>query len=143
MIIRKYHLHLHSISVHFTTSLYPVALFFLGLHYLAGDPSFRTTYFYMMILSTISCPFAFVTGIVEWKQKFQGKRAWIYLQKIRYGIVLTVLGSLCTVWYGLDPDVLSSERAVRGTFVVLNLCVLAVTIYLGHLGGKIAFHTPH
>ena len=142
MIIGKYNLHLHSISVHFTTSLYPVALFFLVLHYLAGDPSFRTTYFYMMILSTISCPFSYVTGIVEWKQKFQGKRAWIHVQKIRYGVVFTVLGSQFTAEYGLDTDVLSSERAVRGTFVVMNLCVLAVTIYLGHLGGKIAFHTP-
>ncbi len=142
MTIEKYNLHLHSISVHFTTSLYPVALFFLGLHYLIGDPSFRTTYFYIMILSTVSCPFSYVTGIVEWKQKFQGKRARIYLQKIRYGIVLTVLGSLCTAWYGMDPDVLSGRSVVQGMFVFMNLCVFAVTVYLGHLGGKIAFHTP-
>ena len=61
-------LHLHGISIHFTSALYPVAILFMFLFLLFGKTSFLQTYFYMMVLATLSLPFSYLTGILEWSR---------------------------------------------------------------------------
>ncbi len=70
--IGKYDVHVHSISVHFTNALYPVALFFLILSYFYQTDASLFTYFHLMILATFSVPISYITGIMEWKQKYRG-----------------------------------------------------------------------
>jgi hypothetical protein len=43
-----------NISAHFTNTLYPVAVFFLFLYHFTAQESFRSTYFYLMVLATIT-----------------------------------------------------------------------------------------
>jgi hypothetical protein len=132
-------IHIHTISVHFTNALYPVAIVFLFLFLLLGKVSFHQTYFYIMVLATLSVPFSYLTGIFEWKRRFEGAEIWsmiwstdiiredrvkiqILFAKIRYGLVIFAIGDILSMVY-----------------ILLNLSILPPLIYLGHLGGIIVY----
>jgi uncharacterized membrane protein len=143
MEIEKLGVRFHSITVHFTVALFPVAIFFLILYLLFHQDSFRHTYFSLTILATLSIPFSYLTGIVVWKKRYRGVKTHIFVDKIRYGLILPVVGVLCSVWYWLNPDVLDDRGLLIIIFLILNLSTLPITLYLGHLGGKLAFKVPH
>ena len=132
-------LHLHGISIHFTSALYPVAVLFMFLFLLLGKTSFLQTYFYMMVLATLSLPFSYLTGIIEWKQKFEGAPLPIFTAKIICGIALFVIGAACTVWYALWPGVLEGGGVAMAAFILLNVSILPLLACLGYLGGKILY----
>lgn len=139
----KYNLHLHSISVHFTNGLYPVAVFFLVLYKIFQQDSFRLTYYNLLVLASFYAPISFFTGFIEWKQKYKGARVKIFLKKIKYGIVLLSLGSLCALWAFASPDILLDSGSLHFIFLVLNLAIIPVVTYLGYLGGKLIFGGSH
>jgi len=139
MRIGKIDILLHPIAVHFTNALFPVAFFFLVLYFLFHNDSFRQTYFYILVLATISSPIAYLTGIIDWKQKYKGTMTSVFSKKIRSGIGLMAVGALCTAWYGFYPSVVDDAGVARTIFLALNLSTLPLTIVLGHLGGKLVF----
>ena len=142
MQIGKIYLQFHPIAVHFTNALFPVSLFFLILYLIFRLESFRYTYFYILALATISSPIAYLTGIVDWKQKYRGAKTSTFVKKIRSGIVLIIVGIICTAWYGTYPNVLDGAGAETIVFLGLNLSTLPLTVALGHLGGKLVFMVP-
>lgn len=139
MKIGKSDILLHPIAVHFTNALFPVAFFFLVLYFLFHNDSFRQTYFSILVLATISSPIAYLTGIIDWKQRYKGAMTSIFSKKIRSGIGLMVVGVICTVWYGFYPSVVDERGVARIIFLALNLSTLPLTVVLGHLGGKLVF----
>ena len=139
MKIGKFYLQFHPVAVHFTNALFPVSLFFLILYLVFQLDSYRDTYFYILALATISSPIAYVTGIVDWKKRYRGAKTSTFVKKIRSGIVLIIVGIICTAWYGTYPDVLDSTGAGTIVFLGLNLSTLPLTVTLGHLGGKLVF----
>lgn len=143
MRIGKYDLHLHSISVHFTNALYPVAILFLVLYQFYRQDSFRYTYFYLMILATLSAPISYLTGVIEWKKKYKGAKVRLFIRKYQWGFILFVVGVLCTLWYGFYPGVLEDAGVLQILFLFLNFSVLPLTVYLGYLGSKLVFGGSH
>ena len=143
MRIGKYDLHLHSISVHFTNALYPVAILFLVLYHFYRQDSFRYTYFYLMILATLSTPISYLTGVIEWKKKYKGAKVRLFIRKYQWGFILFVVGALCTLWYGFYPEVLEDAGVLHILFLLLNFSVLPLIVYLGYLGSKLVFGGSH
>ncbi len=143
MKIGKYDLHLHSMSAHFTAALYPVAIFFLILSYFYEKDSALFAYFYLMVLATVSAPVSYLTGIIEWKQKYKGAKVRIFDRKYRYGLVLCALGAICTLWYGYYPEIIEDNGGSRILFLSLNIATLPLVVYLGFLGGKLVFGSAH
>jgi uncharacterized membrane protein len=139
MKLGKIYLQFHPIAVHFTNALFPVALFFLILYLFFRLDSYKDTYFYILALATISSPIAYVTWIVDWKKRYKGAKTSTFVRKIRSGIVLIIVGIICTAWYGTYPDVLDGTGAGNIVFLGLNLSTLPLTVALGHLGGKLVF----
>lgn len=131
--------HVHSILIHFTNALYPVAILFMFLSLLFRKESFNDTYFYLMLAATLSAPFSYLTGILEWKKRYHGAMVQIFLVKIRYGMVIFVIGGCCTLWFYLSPTILMERGLISIFFVLLNLSILPPLIYLGHLGGIIVY----
>lgn len=131
--------HIHSIFIHFTSALYPVAIFFMFLFLLFEKTSFRQTYFYIMVLATLSVPFSYLTGILEWKQKYEGSELPIFTAKIRYGLVMLAIGGCCTIWHLVNPEVLEGGNILSVVYVFLNLSILPPLVYLGYLGGIILY----
>ena len=140
--IRLFEIPFHMISVHFPTALYPVAIFFLFLALIFDRNSFRNLYFYLMIIATFFTPISYFTGILEWKKKFRGARTHIFINKIRYGIILNVVGGLCTTWYWFCPGILNHIGVFNIVFIILNISIIPLVIYLGHLGGRLIYGLP-
>ncbi len=132
----------HALSVHFPTALYPVAIIFLFLALIFDRDSFRSTYFYLMIIAAFSTPISHFTGIVEWKNKYRGARTHIFINKIRFSLILSVVGGLCTTWYWIYPEILDYTGIYNIIFIVLNISIIPLVIYLGHLGGKLIYGLP-
>ena len=143
MKIGKYTIRLHSISAHFTNTLYPVAILFLVLYYFTARDSFRNTYFYLMVLATLIAPVTYLTGIIEWKQKFKGAKVKVFVRKYSYGLVLLGLGTLCTLWYYVDPWIVIDKGGWHIPFIILNFSILPLAVYLGYLGGKLVYGVTH
>lgn len=143
MKIGKYNLHIHSISVHFINGLYPVAVFFLILYNIFQKDSFRFTYYNLLIFLSFSAPISFLTGFIEWKQKYKGAKVGIFLKKIKFGLVLIGLGTLSVLWLLLSPDILLDSSSLHTVFISLNLAIIPVVTYLGYLGGKLVFGGSH
>ena len=141
--ISKSHIHPHSISVHFTNGLYPVALLFLILYMIFQHESFRSTYFYVLLLASISTPISFLTGIIEWKKKYKGVRVRIFVRKYTCGTALMGAGIASTVWYSLSPDIIIKSGVLHIVFLLLNFSILPLVAYLGYLGGKLIFGGTH
>jgi len=132
-------IHYHSILIHFTNGLYPVAIFFMLLYLITGRDSFRHTYFYIITLATLSVPFSYLTGILQWRKKFQAMMIDIFYTKLRYGLLMFLLGACATIWNFFSPNILAEGSILRVVFVLLNLAILPPLVYLGHLGGIIVY----
>jgi len=143
MKIGKIELHPHSIAVHFTNALFPVALLFLVLYLFFQEVSFRQSYFYILILATLSSPVSYLAGIVDWKQRYRGAKTSLFAKKIRYGLILMVGGVVCTAWHYFDPTILDEAGVAMIVFLALNLLTLPLTVVLGHLGGRLVFMVQH
>ncbi len=132
----------HALFVHFPTALYPVAIIFLFLALIFERESFSNSYFYLMIIATFFTPISHYTGILEWKKKFRGARTHIFINKIRFGIILNVVGGLCTTWYWLCPGILGHIGVFNIAFIILNISIIPIVAYLGHLGGRLVYGLP-
>jgi hypothetical protein len=117
-------------------------MLFLALGLGFEHEPFRQTYFYLMVLAVMSTPVSYATGIVEWKQKYKGARVRVFVIKYRLGLVMMALGFLCALWYWLRPAVLEGGGTAV-LFVLLNFSILPVIVYMGYLGGKVAFGGGH
>jgi hypothetical protein len=80
-----------------------------------------------------------VTGVIDWKKKYKGAKTSVFVEKIRSGIVLIIVGVICTAWYGTNPEVVDGTGMGTIIFLGLNLSTLPLTVALGHLGGKLVF----
>lgn len=143
MIVGKYNIHLHSILVHFTNALYPTAIFFLILSYFYRRDFCLFAYFHVMLLATISVPFSYITGLIEWKRKYRGAKVKLFVNKYRCGLILFILGTICTGWYGYYNNIVLDNSGLRTIFFLCNLAILGLTTYLGYLGGKLVFGGAH
>lgn len=140
--IRFLEIPFHALFVHFPTALYPVAIIFLILALVFDRDSFRDTYFYLMIIAAFFTPISHVTGIVEWKNKYRGAKTHIFINKIRFSLILSVVGGLCTAWYWFCPEILNYTGIYTIIFIMLNISTIPLIIYLGHLGGKLVYGLP-
>lgn len=133
----------HAMFVHFPIALYTAAVFFLFLALFSDKDSFRNSYFYLMIMATLFTPISHFTGILEWKKKYRGVRTHIFINKNRYGLILILVGGVCTTWYWFYPGILDNTGVLNIVFIILNIFILPLVGYLGHLGGKLVYGLPH
>ncbi|WP_096894780.1 DUF2231 domain-containing protein [Candidatus Scalindua japonica] len=132
----------HALCVHFPTALYPVAIIFLFLALIFDRNSFRNTYFYLMIIAVFFTPISHFTGILEWKNKYRGAKTHIFINKIRFSLILSVVGALCVIWYWFFPETLNYTGIYNIIFIILNISTIPLIVYLGHMGGKLVYGLP-
>ncbi|MEE9543050.1 MAG: DUF2231 domain-containing protein, partial [Thermodesulfobacteriota bacterium] len=99
-------LHFHTISVHFSSALFPVACLFIFLYLVTGNITFERSYFYLMVIATLSLPVSYLAGLYEWRRSHQQAMVPIFMAKIRFGVVVFVLGAGATLWRAFSPGVL-------------------------------------
>jgi len=129
----------HAVASHFVNGLVPVSVLFMLLTLITADPYFEHTIIHLIAIASMMIPPAFLSGIRDWRIKFQGGRAPIFYRKIVLSIILTLLCasviSIRLAWP--DPFAAGGEIAwLYGGCIFLTLPVVAL---LGHLGGKLAY----
>lgn len=137
--IGRLDLYPHPVTVHFTNALFPVAVLFLILYTVTDQAPFAHTYLHTILLATLSAPVSFMTGMIEWKQKYKAAKTSVFTKKSRLGLTLSLTGFLCTIWAWVDKGILSSSGPLHMLFLLANILCLGLVAYVGHLGGKLVF----
>ncbi|HCD35602.1 hypothetical protein EKD00_06810 [Chlorobium phaeovibrioides] len=129
---------LHAIAAHFSNGLIPVAVLYLLLAIPGGNVFFEHTVKHIIIITLLAIPVSFASGIHDWKTKYRGAKAPVFMKKIRLSIILFVL---CFAGVGLRlalPDVMAEAGILRWLYIGILLSMLPVVTLLGHYGGKLA-----
>ncbi|MBT1074252.1 hypothetical protein KJB29_03090 [Geobacter grbiciae] len=130
---------LHAVAAHFNNGLIPVALFFLFISILTGNPYFEHTVLHLLIVAIVMVPVSFLSGLRDWRRNFGGGRAPVFYWKIKLSGLLFILQGSAAATRLADPSVM--ERQGIGLWVYLGTLFLSlpIVVLLGHYGGKLAY----
>lgn len=133
----------HAIAAHFPNALVPTALLFVGLALVAGGVwPFEPAAALLVAVTALAAPATFVTGVLDWRRRFNGTLTPLFRWKLGLGVALILLSAGATTYRFLCP--VSTESTLgRALFVVLLLGMLVCATGLGHLGGKLVFGETH
>ena len=83
----------HAIAAHFSNGLIPVAVLYLILTLSTANSYFEHTVEHLILVVVLAVPASFFSGIHDWKTKYRGAKAPVFIKKIRLS---GLLFSLCT-----------------------------------------------
>jgi len=129
--------HAHPVTVHVPNGVIPVAAVLFILSWIFGSVLLAEAGFINQVFILISLPVVILTGVLEWKKKYNQAMTTIFKVKIGAAAVTVICGIASVVWYLVNPGVLESSGA--WIFVVINLLMLAAAGVAGHIGGKLVF----
>jgi len=129
-------LHLHPILAHFPNGLMPVVWLFLVLAWWLGRPALDEAATWLVGIVTLVAPLSLATGIYDWKTRFGGEKAPIFIRKIALAIALLVLGCLAL---GLR---LAGGEGLQLLYYLCLAAMLGCVSLLGFYGGKLVFSMP-
>ena len=129
--------HLHPVSVHTPNGILPVAVVLWILAWIFDSELLAKAAMINMIFVVLAFPVVIFTGILEWREKYQGALTPVFKTKILAAALTTVSCVISLLWYVFDPKVLSSPKAL--VFILVNIIMLAAAGVAGFIGGKLVF----
>ena len=129
--------HAHPVLVHTPNGILPCAVILLLLAWIFDYALLSRVAFVNLIFVILSLPFVILTGIIEWKKKYNGAMTLIFKLKILAATVTSVSCAISFVWFLVDPGILSSSKA--WVFIFINIIMLIAAGIAGHIGGKLVF----
>lgn len=132
-------LHAHPISVHIPNGVLPVAVGFAVLALIFGCRVLETAALCNTIIVFLAMPAVLFTGYKSWRHKYKGARTDIFLTKLACGAGVTILTLFLTLWWIVDPEVITTPGAGRWIFIVINLAALGLAVIAGLMGGRLVF----
>ncbi len=129
--------HAHPIAVHWPNGILPASAILFALAWIFSFPLLAKAALINQLFVMASLPFVIYTGVLEWKNKYNGALTLMFKLKI---LAATVTGTCCAtsiIWYLADPDILQSGTAP--VFLLINFLMLAAAGIAGHIGGKLVF----
>ena len=131
--------HGHPISVHIPNGLLPVAVVFIFLSALFSLKGMTVAAVYNLGVVALAMPLVLFSGWVDWQNRFGGAVTDVFIVKIACGIVVTVTAWFLFIWLLVDPGVITTPRAPRVAFFMINLIMLGAAATAGWYGGKLVF----
>ena len=129
--------HAHPVTVHIPNGVIPVAVSLFIFSWIFEASFLAKAGFINLVFVLVSLPVVAVTGVLEWKKKYNQAWTTLFKVKIGAGAVTTICCIASIIWYLVNPSVLESSGA--WIFVVINLLMLAAAGVAGHIGGKLVF----
>lgn len=129
--------HAHPVSVHAPNGILPVVVLLWLMAWIFSYDLFAEAAFINLIFVVISLPFVIFTGTLEWKRKYNSAMTSIFKIKIIAAALTTVSCVISSIWYLIDPEILSSPQA--WVFILINILMLATAGVAGLIGGKLVF----
>ncbi len=129
--------HAHPIAVHWPNGILPASAILFALAWIFSFPLLAKAALINQLFVMASLPFVIYTGVLEWKNKYNGALTLMFKLKI---LAAAVTGTTCAtsiIWYLIDPDILQSGTAP--VFLFINIIMLAAAGIAGHIGGKLVF----
>lgn len=83
---------LHPVAAHFPGGLIPTAVFFVCLSWLKPLAGLENLTFWLVLVATAVVPVSIGSGLRDWRQHFNGRRAAIFIRKIVLALTLLTLG---------------------------------------------------
>ncbi|WP_041464079.1 hypothetical protein [Pelodictyon luteolum] len=129
---------LHAIAAHFSNGLIPAAVLYLFLSIGTGNVFFEHTVLHLILVTLFAVPVSFFSGMNDWKTKFRGAKAPIFIKKL---ILAGLLFFLCIAALTIrlaHPDVMTEGGLLSRTYAGMLLAMLPVVTLLGHYGRKLS-----
>jgi predicted heme/steroid binding protein/uncharacterized membrane protein len=136
--------HSHPFAVHFPLGLILAGFLFVLLHLLLGGDQgpfyFERTAFHLIVLGTLTAPFAVLTGMQSWWLYYGLGKNFKLMFKLIGGIVVTVVGAIIVLIHVANPTVLTGElNAMSYLFVGLFAAEVVLIGMVGFFGGQLTF----
>lgn len=131
-------LHLHPISVHFTTAYSVAVSLFTVLYLLFRYPPFELASFFMLVLALLAAPVSILTGTFSWKASFGGRMNYLFRMKIAWASILLIVLAIAFVLRFTHSSI-SQMEDLRLLYIALALFLAPAVTILGYYGGKIAY----
>ncbi len=131
--------HAHPITVHVPNGVLPIVVLFMFIAAVFGTEALAWAAFYFAFMVVLSMPVVMYTGYNEWQRKYKGARTTMFMAKIAAAVVVAISAFLIVIWFFINPDVIYSGAARRGSFLILNLIMFGATGVAGFIGGKFVF----
>jgi len=132
-------LHVHPISAHLPNGILPVAVIFLAIAVFLGVEFFEKAAYYNLAAVLIAMPLVLLTGYVEWKNRYQAAKTFLFITKISCAVIVTVTLAILVAWRIIEPGVAGPDSPFRLIYFGIAAVMLAATAIAGHLGGKLVF----
>lgn len=133
-------LHLHPISVHTPNGVLPLAVLLLVGYIFLRLKSFETAAYYNMIFVLATMPVVLTTGFMEWKDRFNSAKTFLFLTKMFCAGVVTLSLGVLVLWRFIMPDVAGPESPYRWIYLGIAVIMVGAAGIAGHLGGKLVFN---
>jgi predicted heme/steroid binding protein/uncharacterized membrane protein len=125
--------HPHPLVVHFPIALLMVASLFVLLTLFFQKRSFETASFYLLVLGTVSSPFAMATGLLTWWINYRLKLTYFVKRKIQLSILLLIFELILVLWRISQPE------TSRPIYFVMMILLAPIVSLLGYYGGQMTF----
>jgi predicted heme/steroid binding protein/uncharacterized membrane protein len=125
--------HPHPVLVHFPIAFLMGSSLFILLHLIFQNPSFELTGFYLLILGSISSPFAIATGLFTWWVNYRLKLSHFVKRKIQLSVILLIFEIILILWRSPHPGISSPF------YLVMTLLLAPIVFLLGYYGGQMTF----
>ena len=127
--------HPHPMVVHFPIAFLMGVSLFVLLHLLFENPFFETISFYLLILGSLSSPFAMATGLFTWWVNYRLKLTHFVKRKIQLSILLLIFEIILIIWR-------SSNQEISNPIYFIGVLLLTpIVALLGYYGGQMTFPT--
>jgi len=136
MPLKKLIIHIHHIATHFTNALFPASAALITLYLITNNPSFETACFYSMVFGLAAIPAAYGSGFYDWRTRFQGRRTFIFNNKVVFGIIFLILACIVVIWRFTNAEIMYTPGFNKWLYVSLVYSLTAIATWLGYLGGK-------
>ncbi len=131
----------HPMFVHFPQALFPVSLASFLMYLATGAKDLETGAFITAAFGAAIAPATTITGLIDWKIRYQGYMTSVFLTKIVGAVVLIGFSVPAVLIRILVPDVAAQPLSGMGWVYGFLLAACTVTnVVLGHFGGKLIFH---
>ena len=137
--IKNITLHVHPISAHFPNALFPIAGVLLVLYLIFGLICLEKAGYYCLVFGMLGSPVGMVSGLSDWKSKYKGVKAPLFLEKRRLSIILVILSLALVLIRTLLPELMTSSSSAKWIYLIFIFSLTLISGRLGYLGGKLVF----
>lgn len=140
--VRDYFI-LHAVAAHFSNGLVPIAVLFLVLAFVSGDPFVDRTVLHLLLVVIVAAPVSLVSGILDWRRKFHGRTAPIFTRKIILSVVLLLLTAASIALRLTQPELIREQGLFFWLYAACIALMFGAVFLLGHYGAKLATMVRH